>query len=92
MLRLYIASETNEEAASRNRAEAKTNVVYFNDGCTVKRENLDISAAKTRRLRPQPKVRPRYCREIGSVKRRCPAKPKGTFRIVDMIISIDTGF
>src|SRR5262245_1574336 len=54
MLRLYIASEANEEAASRNRAEAKTNVVYFNDGCAVKREELGISAAKTRRLRPKP--------------------------------------
>ena len=51
MLRLYIASETNEEAASRNRAEAKTNVVYFNDGCAVKREKSDISAAKTQQTK-----------------------------------------
>jgi hypothetical protein len=55
MLRRYIASETNKEAASiENQAEAKTNVVYFNDGCAVKRENLDIPGAKTRRLRPKP--------------------------------------
>jgi len=54
MLRVYVASEANEEAASRNRAEAKTNVVYFNDGGAVKREKLGISAAKTRRLGPKP--------------------------------------
>jgi hypothetical protein len=57
MLRPYIISETNEEAASRNRTEAKTNVVYFNDGCSVKREKLDISAAKT----PQTKTKANRC-------------------------------
>jgi hypothetical protein len=47
MLRRYIASETNEQAASRNQAEAKTKFVYFNEGCAVKREKLNGAAAKT---------------------------------------------
>src|SRR5215510_10985535 len=37
-LRETLFLETNEETASKNRAEAESKLVYFNDGCAVKRE------------------------------------------------------
>src|SRR4030095_15638917 len=39
--------KTNEQAASRNQAETKTNLVYFNDGCAVKREKLADAKTET---------------------------------------------
>src|SRR5215813_12769508 len=46
-LRETLFLETNEETASKNRAEAETKLVYFNDGCAVKRE-IWVSPRRTR--------------------------------------------
>src|SRR5262249_19765574 len=49
-LRETLFLETNEETASKNRAEAETKLVYFNDGCAVKRE-IWVSPRRTREER-----------------------------------------
>src|SRR5262249_49531893 len=46
-LRETLFPDTNEETASKNRAEAETKLVYFNDGCAVKRE-IWVSPRRTR--------------------------------------------
>src|SRR5215471_10188743 len=49
-LRETLFLETNEETASKNRPEAETKLVYFNDGCAVKRE-IWVSPRRTREER-----------------------------------------
>src|SRR4030095_17166199 len=39
--------KTNEQAVSKNQAKTKTNLVYFNDGCSVKRAKLADAKTET---------------------------------------------